>query len=376
MKPRKLFLVINEDRFFLSHRSRIAQLAREQGWEVTIITKDTGRKKEIEDKGFKYIELPINPTGMNPRDEFRLLNFLRKLFSKNQDAVIHLVGMKNMMWGGLAARLTKNRGVVFAVSGLGTLFGENKNPVISGVIQSLLKIGMSRKNGAVIFQNHDDEKLFTDKKIIGGCKRYFIKGSGVDLSQYPVTERKGDNPLKIVFTGRMLREKGVEDLVGAAEILRPGYEGKVEFLLCGDLSSNPHALKREDLERMTDGHYIKWLGYCDNVPEILSKADIMCFPSYYREGVPKSLLEASAAGLPIVTTNAVGCRDTVEEGKNGFLVPPHSPEKIAEALEKLILDEEMRKRMGACSRSIAMRDYDVEEVAGKHLDIYKDLSDN
>lgn len=370
---KQLLLVINEDRFFLSHRTRIATLARENGWEVTLVTKDTGRKKEIQDMGFNYIELPINPTGMNPKDEIRLLSFLRSLFKNNPDAIIHLVGLKNMMWGGLAARLVRSKGVLFAVSGLGTLFGEEKNPLLSRIIQEFLKIGMKRNNGAVIFQNHDDEKLFVDNKITGSCARHFIKGSGVDLSQFPETPKDEHTPLKIIFTARMLKEKGVEDLISAAEILRNEYEGKIEFLLCGDLSNNPRAITREELERLTDGSYIKWLGYREDVAELLKQSDIMCFPSYYREGVPKSLIEASAAGLPIVTADTVGCKDTVEEGKNGFRVPPHSPRKIADALTLLIEDKDLRNRMGEYSRMKARKEYDVEKVARKHLEIYNDL---
>ena len=369
---KKLLLIINEDRFFLSHRTRIATMARENGWDVTLVTKNTGRKKEILDLGFNYIELPINPTGMNPKDEFKLLNFLIKLYKKNPDAIIHLVGLKNMMWGGLAAKLVKTQGVLFAVSGLGTLFGEGKNEFLSKAIQKVLKVGMHRKNCAVIFQNHDDEKLFLDNKIIGGCKSYFIKGSGVKLSQYN-TSHDSSSKIKIIFTARMLKEKGVEELIEAAEILRAKYHNKIEFLLCGDLSSNPKALNKDDMERLTDGRYIKWLGYCTNIPQLLSEADIMCFPSYYREGVPKSLLEASASGLPIVTTDSIGCRDTVEEGKNGFLVPTHSPLKIAQALEVLINDKDLRENMGKYSRQKAEREYDVEAVALKHLEIYNNL---
>ena len=370
---KKLLLIINEDRFFLSHRTRLALLAREHGWNVTLVTKDTGRKKEIEAMGFKNIELPINPTGLNPKDELKLLRFFVRLFKEHPDTVIHLVGLKNMMWGGLAARIVKTKGVLFAVSGLGTLFGEEKNELLSKAIQKVLKIGMHRHNGAVIFQNHEDESLFEENGIIGNCDKFFIKGSGVYLKRYGKRENINRNPLRIIFTGRMLQEKGVKDFIRAAEILRPKFEDKIEFILCGDLSSNPRALSRTDLEKLTDGKYIKWLGYCEDIPDQLAKADIMCFPSYYREGVPKSLLEASAAGLPIVTTDSVGCRDTVEKGKNGFLVPPHSPEKLAKALEMLILDKNLRNKMGEYSRRKAEREYDVEAVAQKHLEIYESL---
>lgn len=345
-------------------------MARENGWDVTLVTKDTGFRKEIEEMGFKYLELPINPTGMNLIQEMKTYRFLYSLFRKNPDSVVHLVGLKNMLWGGLASKFARSKGVLYAVSGLGTLFGENRSTMVSGAIIRLLKVAMKRKNVAVIFQNHEDEKLFKDKGITKNCFLFFIKGSGVNLSEYIPAKDKDNKVLKIIFTARMLREKGVEDLIAGAEILRKKYEGKIEFLLCGDLSENPNALTREEMESMVDGTYIKWLGHRDDIPQLLQQADIMCFPSYYREGVPKSLIEASSAGLPIITTDSVGCKDTVEHKGNGYLVTPHSPGEIAKALRKLIESPEKRRKMGYRSRKIAERDYDVEAVASKHLEIY------
>ena len=370
---KRLLLIINEDIFFLSHRVRIAQLAKENGWDVTLVTKNTGFKSEIEELGFKYIELPINPTGMNPKEELQTFKFLKELLKDKKDHIIHLVGLKNMLWGGLAARLAKNKGVVFAVSGLGTLFGQNGYGFIPKVIQKLLKVGMHHKNCAVIFQNHDDRTLFEKAAITSKCFIYFIKGSGVNLGQYLPRKHEKRGLIRIIFTARMLKEKGVEDLAKAAEILRPDYEGKVEFILCGGLSDNPNAMKAEHIRKICDGRYIKWLGYRTDIPNQLKESDIMCFPSYYREGVPKSLIEASAAGLPLVTTDSVGCRDTVEEGKNGFIVPPQNPEAIAEKLKILIEDEALRKRMGEYSRKKAEKEYDVEAVAKTHLEIYNRL---
>lgn len=367
---KKLLLIINEDRFFLSHRVNIAETAKKNGWDVTLVTKDTGKREEIEKMGYKYIELPINPTGMNIKDELRTYNFFKKLFKEHRDSIVHLVGLKNMLWGGLASRVVKPKGVLYAVSGLGTLFGENKSVPVSLAIQSMLKIAMNRKNVAVIFQNHDDEKLFLDNGIAKNCFKFFIKGSGVDLKKFTPGEFHPDFPLKVIFTARMLREKGVEDLVAAAEILREEYQDKVEFLLCGDLSNNPNALTRQELENLTDNKYIKWLGYRTDVLQLLKESDIMCFPSYYREGVPKSLIEASACGLPIITTDSVGCRDTVVHKKNGYIVRPHSPGEIAKALRKLFKNPDKRYQMGLKSRQMAEKDYNVKEVAQRHLEIY------
>lgn len=132
-------------------------------------------------------------------------------------------------------------------------------------------------------------------------------------------------------------------------------------------------MKEDEIESMIDGSYIKWLGHRDDIKELLQQSSIMCFPSYYREGVPKSLIEASAIGRPIITTDSVGCRDTVSDGKNGIIVPPHSPRQLAQALKLLIDNPRLRESMGVVSRSIAERDYDVNDVASRHLEIYEKL---
>lgn len=371
---KKLILVINEDCFFLSHRTRIAERAILAGWDVTLVAKDTGHREEIEKMGIKFINLPVNPTGMNLKEELRTLRFIYRLLRKNDDAIVHLVGLKNMLWGGLASRFTKTKGIVFAVSGLGTLFGEKRNKHVSDIIQRILRVGLSKRNSAIIFQNHEDELLFLKSGIIRHQKLYYIKGSGVDLQEYCYSNEPLSPPLKIIFTARMLREKGVLDLIKAAELLRHDYESRIEFLLCGGLSTNPSALTMPDINALTDGKYIKWLGHRNDVSHLLRQSAIMCYPSFYREGVPKSLIEALATGLPIVTTDSVGCRDTVVDGKNGLLVPTHDPVAIAEALKTLIEDSELRQRMGEESRRMAERDFDVENVASVHLDIYKTLN--
>ncbi len=372
---KKLLLVINEDRFFLSHRTRIAVVAAKYGWDVTLVAKNTGCKKQIEDMGFKFIELPINPTGLNLLDEIKTFKFLYNLYGKFPDAIIHHVGLKNMLWGGVASRIRKTRGVVYAVSGLGTLFGENKNKIISQLIIRFLKFAMNRKNVAIIFQNHDDEKLFFGRDGIYKKNTHFIKGSGVDLNEFCISPIPDTYPIIVIFMARMLKEKGILDLVTAAELLRKDFEGKVEFWLCGGLSNNPSALKENEINAIVDNKYIKWLGHRNDIASLLTKSTIVCYPSYYREGVPKTLLEASAAGRPIVTTDSVGCRDTVKEGINGYIVPTHCPEAIADALKRLFLDLDLVKKMGMASRKIAEKEYDVNKVAERHLEIYNNLND-
>ena len=370
---KKLFIVVNHDWFFLSHRQAIAVAAKDAGWEVTILTCDTGRFGDIKALGLKAINLPINATGMTPKEELNTFRFLWKLYRKERPDVVHHVGLKTILWGGLAAKLTGIKGVVNAVSGLGVMFSDEKQSLVAKGVLALLSFSHNRKGVRVIFQNHEDEGLFIKKHITRQEDCVFIKGSGVDLGEYIYAPDPDTTPIRVMFTARMVREKGVVVLTEAAEMLRKEYEDKVVFLLCGKLSDNPKAMQKEELETLCDGKYIQWLGHRTDVKELLRQCHIVAFPSYYREGVPKSLIEACATGRPIITTNSIGCKDTVEDGVNGFLIPTKDSSALAEKLKVLIDDRGLREKMGRESRRIAERDFSLDNVVKTHLEVYESL---
>lgn len=371
---KKLLMIVNEDRFFLSHRKEIAVAAQETGWNVTIVCKDTGRWKELEALGLKALELPINPTGMNLRQELGTFWFLYTLYIKNKDAVVHHVGLKNILWGGLAAKLTGVRGVVNAVSGLGAIFSGDKMGMTAKGILAVMRFANRRKSVKVIFQNQEDRNLFLQHGVVTEDQTAFIKGSGVDLNEFKYVPEPDSETLKVVFTARMVKEKGVIELIEAAERLRKEYEGRLEFWLCGRLAVNADAVSKEELESRCDGRYIKWLDFQKDIKSILEQCHIMAFPSYYREGVPKSLIDACAVGRPIVTTNSIGCKDVVDDGVNGFLVPVRDSEALAEKLRILIENKDLRIRMGKAAREKAEQEFDLEKVIKKHLEIYNRLN--
>ena len=371
-----LLLVVNEDRFFLSHRKEIAVAAHRQGWEVTIVCKDTGRREEVEALGLRMVELPINPTGMRLRQELRTLVFLCRLYRKERPDVVHHVGLKTMLWGGLAARLTDVKGVVNAVSGLGVMFTDGRVSATARGVLALLRFACHRTGVRVIFQNHEDEGLFLQHRVITEQQSVYIKGSGVDLNVFSYTPQTDDKVVKILFMARMVREKGVAILVEAAERLRSDFEGKAEFWLCGRLASNTDALTKADMDAMCDGSYIRWLGHRDDMAELLKASHIVAFPSYYREGVPKSLIEACATGRPIVTTDNIGCRDVVENGVNGFLVPVRNSAALADKLRVLIEDRALREEMGRNGRRKAEREFSLKDVVERHLQLYHQLVQN
>ena len=370
---RKLLMIVNEDRFFLSHRKEIALAAKRAGWDVTVVCKDTGRWDEMQALGLKTMELPINPTGMNLKQELRTWWFLYTLYINNRDAIVHHVGLKNILWGGLAAKLAKVHGVVNAVSGLGAIFSGDKMGMMAKGILAVMRFSNKRKRVKVIFQNEEDKNLFLNSGVVKESQVEFIKGSGVDLNDFRYVPEPDSDTLKVVFTARMVKEKGVIELIEAAERLRKEYEGRLEFWLCGRLAVNADAVSKEELENRCDGKYIKWLDFQKDIKSILEQCHIMAFPSYYREGVPKSLIDACAVGRPIVTTCSIGCKDVVDDGVNGFLVPVKDSEALAQKLRILIEDKALRNRMGKAAREKAEREFSMENVIENHLEIYSRL---
>lgn len=370
----KLFIVVNVDRFFLSHRKDIAIEAKKQDYDVTIITKDTGKKSDIEKLGLRFMDLPINRSGQNIKEELHTCWFLYCLYKKEKPDVVHHVGLKTILWGTLAAKLAGVKGVVNAVSGLGIFFSEENKSMAARLLPKVLRFSHHRPNLVVIFQNDEDKELFLRNGIIEKKQAFYIKGSGVNLNEYCYTPEPEIGKIRVLLTARMIIEKGIFVLIDAAELLRTQYQNKVEFLLCGGLDDNPKAIRKEELETKCDGVYIQWLGYRTDILNILKSCHIVAFPSYYKEGLPKSLIEADAIGRPIVTTDWIGCREAVVDGYNGYLIPIKNSKTLADKLQVLFDNKELRIKMGGNSRRLAERDFSIENVIEKHLKIYSLLA--
>lgn len=371
----KIIIVANDDYFFLSHRKGVGLRALADGHEVLIVAKATDPAKvaEIHKMGARFIDLPGNPTGRNPFQELTTLYFLKRLYKKERPDVVHHVGVKNVLWGSLAARLTGVPGVLNAVCGLGVMFNMPLSPVARMILR-VIRFGTNRPGVLMLFQNNEDRALFEEYNISSPEHYIFTKGSGVDLTSYTYREPVAHEKTIVLFSGRMVEDKGVKVLVEAANLLHDKYGDSLEFRLCGGLSTNPNALSAQWLADHCDGTYIRWMGNRSDMPEMLSQCDIMAFPSYYREGVPKAVIEATAIGRPIITSDSVGCRDTVEDGVNGLLVPPRDARALADAIERLHLDRDLRLRMGLASRAKAEKEFDINDVINAHAAAYTLLS--
>lgn len=184
VEMKKLFIIVNVDWFFLSHRKDIAVAALSKGWDVTIVTCDTGRFEDIRALGLKVVNLPINATGMNLMEEMKTFKFLWRLYRNEKPDVVHHVGLKTILWGGLAAKITGVNGVVNAVSGLGTLFNGDKPSLTARMVMNVMRFSNHRDHVTTIFQNHEDEALFMKYHVVKPEDCVFIKGSGVDLKEY------------------------------------------------------------------------------------------------------------------------------------------------------------------------------------------------
>lgn len=371
---KKLFIVVNQDWFFLSHRLPIGMAAKDAGYDVTIVSEDTGVSDKIREAGLKTINLPINKAGTNIKDEIKTFFFLYKLFRRENPDIVHLVGLKTMLWGSLACRLAGIKAMVSAVCGLGVLFDEeHAHSFMTRSILKVLRVTHKKKRLAVIFQNNDDKAIFLNAKIMKEEQCVFTNGSGINLQNYDYTPEPTDGLIKIIFTARMVEDKGTLILIDAAKKLEAEYKGKVQFLLCGGLDTNPNGITKEMLKSRCDGEYIQWLGHRKDVLELLKQSHIMAFPSWYREGLPKSVIEAEAIGRPIVTTDSVGCRDTVIDGKNGFMIPIKDSDALAMALKKLIDNSELRQAMGKNAREFAVSRFDIKDVVKVHMDVYDNI---
>ena len=369
----KLFIVVNVDWFFLSHRKDVAVAAQKAGWDVTIVTADTGKLKEIEALGLKTINLPMSRSGMNILQELSTLNFLRKLYKREKPDVVHHVGMKTILWGTLAAKFSKVNGVVNAISGLGGFFAEDNKGLMARVMPKVLKFSHDRKNLLCIFQNNEDKGLYVKNGIIREEQARYIKGSGVNLKDFCYTPEPSEGKIRVILTARMIVEKGIFILTEAAERLRSKYEDKVEFLLVGGIDDHPGAITKEQLDAVCDGKYIQWLGYRTDVKELLQSSHIVAFPSYYMEGLPKSLIEADAIGRPVITCNSVGCKEAVIDGYNGYLIPTRNVDALVEKLGILLSDAALRQELGKNSRKYAEENFSIDVVIDRHLNIYNEL---
>ncbi|WP_456384913.1 glycosyltransferase family 4 protein [Desulfolithobacter sp.] len=365
----KILFLVSEDWFFCSHWVPMAQAAFESGFDVTLVTRLSDNKDEIERIGVKVIHIDIDRSNLNPLKESGTIIRLIRIFRKEKPDILHLISLKLVMLGWFASLFSGKSNIVAALTGMGFLFSAGKR---GGLIRAVFKrlIVVIAARGRILVENPDDRSLL---RKAGVCpdRICLIRGAGVDLNRFRPGPAPQGAPV-VMLAARLLREKGVEDFVEAARLLK-GQRIDARFVLVGHPDpANPGSILDGDIKAWAEQGIVEWWGKSGNMPETLVRASIVCLPSY-REGLPKVLLEAMACGRPCVTTDVPGCREAVKDGENGLLVPVRDPESLADALKRLILDTDLRQKMGHRGREMAEKSFSQEQVARQVKKIYKEL---
>lgn len=366
---RKLLFLQTEDWTFWSHRLPLARAARDAGWEVVVAARVAAHGERIRREGFKLVPMPWRRSSLNPFYELSVLARIVHLYRIERPSVVHHVSAKPILYGTLAASLCGVHAVVNALTGLGFVFISNglKARVLRLVVRAALKLAF-RRGSAAIFQNEDDLSMFVDDGLVSLEKAVLIRGSGVDVS-YFVPKPEPDGPPLVILPGRLLWDKGVGEFVEAAR--RLAADGvKARFALLGDRDEeNPAAIPAARLSEWGSSGVVECWGHRDDMLEAYSLAHIVCLPSY-REGLPKTLMEAAACGRPLVAADVPGCREVVKNAETGLLVPVRDAAALAAALRRLIEDKALRERLGSQGRRLAVDEFSQEKIAERTLAVY------
>ena len=372
MAPRILF-VVNHAGFFLSHRLPLAQAAKDAGYDVHIATPASKHVPAIIASGLPWHPIQLSRSGSNPLRELRTFRDLLHLYRTLRPHLVHHVTSKPVVYGTIAARLTRVPAVVNAISGTGHAFVDGG--VMRNAARSIVGIGyrLSQRHHRmrVIFQNREQFNEFIARRWVLARDGVLIPGSGVNLEVFRPIDRNRRVPV-VALAGRMLFSKGVAEFVEAARLLRTrGVMAR--FLLVGEPDpENPGSIAKETLQQWASDGAVEYLGRVEDMPAAFAGIDIFCLPTYYGEGVPKVLVEAAACGIPAVTTDWPGCRDVVENEQTGILVPVRNVERLADALQRLVEDGDLRRQMGIRARERATR-FSLPIVVEKTLAVYREL---
>lgn len=368
----KILVISNAGFNFTVFRKPLLLALQANGLEVHVVAPGLSRQdkeyKVLNELGITTHNIAMQRTGLNPITDAKLLLSLRALFIAVKPDIVLSYTIKPVVYGTLAAYLAKVPQRFALITGLGYAFQENdpslKRTIIRKVAQLLYRIALKRSHG-VIFQNPDDEQLFRDHKLLNNnTPSTIVHGTGVDITRFaaaPFNEER----IRFLFVGRLLADKGIRELLAAAKTVKAQHPD-VEIDIVGPLDENPESIQQTELDQWIKEGIINYFGRLDDVRPRLAEASVFVLPSY-REGTPLSTLEALAVGRAVITTDAPGCRETVIDGENGFLIPVQDSHALSEAMLKFIQQPDLIQSMGQRSRAIAEEKYDVNKVNASML---------
>ncbi|MCS4150741.1 glycosyltransferase family 4 protein [Salinibacter ruber] len=366
----KIAYFANTGWYLYNFRLSLLKQARERGNDVLLVSPEDEYVSELQAEGFRWCRCPIDRKSLNPLKGSRSIVRLVGLLREERPDLIHNFTLKSIVYGSLAARITGVPRRVNAITGLGHYFSNPSgvDRVIMHGLRHLLRYSLS--GSQIIFQNPDDLETVVEHGMAPVEDCHLIRSSGVDTDTFQPQEEP-DEPITILLASRMLWSKGIEDFVKAGRhLVEDGAKARVVIVGAPD-EGNPDAIPRERLQAWDEEPGVEWWGFRDDMPQVLGQSHVVCLPTRYGEGVPKILTEAAAAGRPLVATDVAGCQEIVQDGENGFLVPPGDSSSLAQALRSLIESPDDRRRMGTRSRKIAENKFSDEKVIEETLSVYE-----
>lgn len=370
----KLLFTVTEDWAFCSHRLPTAFAARDAGYDVVVVARMRDHQQQIEALGFRTVNWAIKRESQNPFSELSAVLDLIRIYKAERPDVSYHVAIKSIMYGSIAARLSGVKASVNLFSGLGVVFISNafKFRMIRAAVTPLLRWALKPTFTRLQVQNKDDRSILNGLGISTPDCTDLVPGSGLDTQDFPYTPEPEDVPPIAVLVARMLWDKGVGELAEAAKLLQQRGTNVRIVLVGAPDPANPASIPESQLKAWNDAGLMEWWGRREDIADILKQSHIAVLPSY-REGMPRSLLEAAAIGRPLVAFDAVGCRDLINDGENGFLVPFQDVNALADALEKLVNDPALRKRLGHQAREDIERTYSADAIRAQISQILTDL---
>lgn len=375
----RVVLFANTDWYLYNFRRSLALALQNSGHDVLLLSPDGPYGEKLRALGLRWEPVPMDRRSLNPFREIKLLWHLWKLFRRERPALVHGFTIKCAVYGSLAARLAGVPARINAVAGMGYVFisDDYKARFLRPLVRALLKQALGGRGARLILQNPDDVALFERAGLTDASRVRMIRGSGVDCARFEArttdaVEHAERKPARVLLPSRLLWDKGIAEFVSAARQLR-GEGRAIAFLLAGDPDpGNPAAVPEATVRGWAEEGVLEWLGHVDDMPALYASVDIVVLPSY-REGLPKSLIEAAACALPLVATDVPGCREVVSDGKDGLLVPVRDAHALAAAIARLLDDRELAARLGAAARKKALSEFDERIVIDRTLEVYREL---